>query len=80
MGSQEVTSEATTVAHVAEDATAVTHAARTEQVSTSFRTPGTPGGRPVVLDDITLDVAPGECVTVLGTSGCHKSTLRHAVA
>ncbi|NJQ02888.1 ABC transporter ATP-binding protein [Streptomyces zingiberis] len=71
---------ATTLATAAEDATAVAHAARIEQVSKSFPVPGAPGGRQLVLDGITLDVAPGEFVTLLGASGCGKSTLLNLVA
>ncbi|MFC9118171.1 ABC transporter ATP-binding protein, partial [Streptomyces sp. NPDC057092] len=48
----------------------VTHAARIEHVSKSF---AGPAGQQLVLDDITLDVAPGEFVTLLGASGCGKS-------
>ncbi|MEU0603383.1 ABC transporter ATP-binding protein, partial [Streptomyces sp. NPDC006393] len=44
---------ATTLAQAAES---VTHAARIENVSKSF---ATPGGQQLVLDDISLDVAPG---------------------
>ncbi|MGW5409962.1 hypothetical protein ACWEVZ_38100, partial [Streptomyces spiralis] len=41
-------------------------AARIEHVSKSF---AAPGGPQLVLDDISLDVAPGEFVTLLGASG-----------
>ncbi|MBY8885774.1 ABC transporter ATP-binding protein [Streptomyces sp. PTM05] len=53
------------------------YAARIEHVSKSF---GRPGARQQVLDDITLDVAPGEFVCLLGASGCGKSTLLNLVA
>jgi NitT/TauT family transport system ATP-binding protein len=35
---------------------------------------------PPVLEDINLDVAPGEFVCVLGASGCGKSTLLNLIA
>jgi len=38
------------------------------------------GRGPVVLDDVTLDVASGEFLCILGASGCGKSTLLSLVA
>ncbi|MEV0603060.1 ABC transporter ATP-binding protein [Streptomyces sp. NPDC050315] len=53
------------------------YAARIDHVSKSF---GRAGAQQHVLDDITVDVAPGEFVCLLGASGCGKSTLLNLVA
>ncbi|MBH1938433.1 ABC transporter ATP-binding protein [Streptomyces sp. AV19] len=59
---------------VAEDAPP---AVRLDHVHKRF---GRAGGDRAVLDDITLDVRPGEFVCLLGASGCGKSTLLNLVA
>ncbi|UYK41654.1 ABC transporter ATP-binding protein [Microbacterium terricola] len=38
------------------------------------------GAGPTVLDRVSLDVAPGEFVCLLGASGCGKSTLLNLIA
>jgi NitT/TauT family transport system ATP-binding protein len=38
------------------------------------------GSGPLILDDISLSVAPGEFLCILGASGCGKSTLLNLVA
>ncbi|MER5782159.1 ABC transporter ATP-binding protein [Streptomyces mobaraensis] len=52
-------------------------AVRIDRVHKNFGRSG--DGRPV-LEDITLDVRPGEFVCLLGASGCGKSTLLNLVA
>lgn len=54
-----------------------TGAVRINHVHKAF---GRPGAAQPVLDDISLDVRPGEFVCILGASGCGKSTLLNLVA
>jgi NitT/TauT family transport system ATP-binding protein len=57
-----------------EPAAAVEPAVRIDHVAKRF------GDGPLVLDDISLDIAPGEFVCLLGASGCGKSTLLNLIA
>ncbi len=52
-------------------------AVRIDHVHKSF---GRAGADRPVLEDITLDVRPGEFVCLLGASGCGKSTLLNLIA
>jgi NitT/TauT family transport system ATP-binding protein len=61
----------------AQSAGTAAYAAHLDHVSKAF---GRPGAQQLVLDGITLDVAPGEFVCLLGASGCGKSTLLNLVA
>ena len=73
----------TTLANIRAEGTSVppparntTGALRIEGISKEFRR----GGRVTrALQDVTLDVTPGEFLCVLGPSGCGKSTLLHII-
>jgi len=49
-----------------------------EAISLSYNT--TAGGRLLALDEINLEVRPGEFLCIVGPSGCGKSTLLHLIA
>ena len=57
---------------------AVTNKIRVEGVSRHF--PSGHGGQLAALENINLEVLPGEFLCVVGPSGCGKSTLLHLVA
>ena len=60
-----------------EIAAATDYAVRIDKVSKRF---DRRSDTPPVLDEMSLDVAPGEFVALLGASGCGKSTLLNLVA
>ncbi|MFL6076660.1 MAG: ABC transporter ATP-binding protein [Mycobacteriales bacterium] len=72
-----MTALATTASTAVADTTPVRDAASSAVVLDGL---GKHFGANPVLDGITLDIAPGEFVCLLGASGCGKSTLLNVVA
>jgi NitT/TauT family transport system ATP-binding protein len=64
-------------ANVATNGAAVAPAIQIQAVSKAY---GHAGNAVVALDRLTLDVAPGEFVCLVGASGCGKTTLLNIVA
>ena len=64
----------TTATHEKSDAGAPATAVRIDHVSKRY------GTGPLVLDEVSLDIAAGEFVCLLGASGCGKSTLLNLIA
>jgi NitT/TauT family transport system ATP-binding protein len=57
---------------------AVNHKIRVDGVSRHF--PSGSGGQLAALENINLEVLPGEFLCIVGPSGCGKSTLLHLIA
>jgi len=57
---------------------AVNNKIRLDGVSRHF--PSGPGGQLAALENINLEVLPGEFLCIVGPSGCGKSTLLHLIA
>lgn len=53
---------------------------RVQNVSKSYRLPSATGGNLTVLSDVNMEIGPHDFVSIIGRSGCGKSTILRMIA